>query len=58
MKPMYEIGWNHNANGWWYTDTANTYYKTKWEKINNYWYYFNSDGYADTGWQVIDEKDY
>jgi N-acetyl-anhydromuramyl-L-alanine amidase AmpD len=58
MKPTYEIGWNHDTNGWWYADTEDTYYKEKWGIINNHWYYFNPDGYAVTGWQVIGGKDY
>ena len=52
-QPDYTVGWNRDNNGWWYADTASTYY-TGWQHINHHWYYFNSDGYAVTGWQEID----
>lgn len=54
----YTVGWNKDANGWWYADTKSTYHKSCWQIINGHKYYFNPDGYAMTGWQVIDGKDY
>ncbi|WP_367567193.1 N-acetylmuramoyl-L-alanine amidase [Lacrimispora sp.] len=58
MNPSYEVGWNHDSNGWWYADSESTYYKSCWQIINGHRYRFNSDGYALTGWQVIDGKDF
>ncbi|MEY8357091.1 CHAP domain-containing protein [Lachnospiraceae bacterium 54-53] len=57
-QPEYTMGWNHDANGWWYADSKTTYHRSCWQLINHHWYYFNLDGYAVTGWQVIDGKDY
>ena len=51
--PAYEVGWHHDANGWWYANTETTYLKSCWQVINRHKYYFNSDGYAVTGWQQI-----
>lgn len=44
----YILGWNKNANGWWYCyDIANyKWYADEWQNINSNWYYFNGDGYA------------
>ena len=56
--PKYDIGWNHNEKGWWYADTATTYYQSCWKVINGHKYYFNSDGYALTNWQELDGKWY
>ena len=50
--------WKQDANGWWYADTAQSYYKACWQNINGHRYYFNSDGYAVTDWQLIDGKWY
>ena len=57
-QPEYTVGWNRDSNGWWYADTASSYYKSCWQTINGHRYYFNSDGYAVTNWQKIDEKWY
>lgn len=57
-QPKYNLGWNHDSNGWWYADTATTYLKNCWKVINGHKYYFNPDGYAVTNWQVIDGKWY
>ena len=53
VETMYEIGWHQDSNGWWYADTAQTYYEGEWANINGHRYYFNADGYAVTGWQQI-----
>lgn len=58
MKPEYEVGWNHDKNGWWYADTESTYYRSCWCVINGHRYYFNQDGYAVTNWQQIGGKWY
>lgn len=58
MKPSYELGWNHDNNGWWYADSKSTYHKSCWQIINGHKYRFNPDGYALTGWQEIDGKWY
>lgn len=57
-EPEYTIGWNHDTNGWWYADTAKTYYLSGWKTINGHRYYFNADGYAVTGWQEVEGKWY
>lgn len=57
-SPLYVIGWNHDAHGWWYADTKNTYIKDRWAVINGHRYYFNKDGYALTGWQEINDSWY
>lgn len=51
--PVYELGWRHDSNGWWYADTESTYYSSCWQNINGHRYYFNADGYAVTNWQEI-----
>lgn len=56
--PQYTVGWHQDANGWWYADTAQSYYKGCWQNINGHRYYFNQDGYAVTDWQLIDDKWY
>ncbi|GEM_PF-6808652 len=38
-------GWNKDDRGWWYADTANSYYKSRWAKINGKWYSFDKEGY-------------
>lgn len=57
-RPDYEIGWHHDANGWWYADSESTYYKSCWQIINGHKYFFNQDGYAVTDWKQIDGKWY
>lgn len=52
-NPVYEIGWHHDSNGWWYADTDHSYYASCWQTINGHRYYFNKDGYAVTDWQEI-----
>ena len=58
MVPEYEVGWNHDSNGWWYAYSETEYYKECWQIINHHKYYFNPDGYALTNWHVIGGKDY
>jgi len=45
---IWNIGWNQDATGWWYSPNpfAKTYYKDSWENINGEWYSFNHKGYA------------
>lgn len=57
-QPKYNLGWNHDQNGWWYAFSQTDYYKSCWQIINGHKYYFSRDGYAVTNWQVIDGKDY
>lgn len=57
-QPQYTVGWNHDANGWWYADTKSSFYKSGWKIINTHKYYFNPDGYAVTDWQEIETKWY
>ena len=49
----YTVGWHKDSKGWWYADTANTYYKSRWAKINGKWYSFDKEGYMlSNTWQV------
>lgn len=41
----YTIGWHKDSKGWWYANSANTYYKEQWAEINGKWYYFDNSGY-------------
>ena len=54
----YNLGWNHDANGWWFADSKTSYYKSCWQVIKGHKYHFNKDGYAVTNWQEIDGKWY
>lgn len=56
--PVYEVGWHHGSNGWWYADTDRSYLQSCWQVINGHRYYFNPDGYAVTDWQEIGGKWY
>ena len=54
----YKQGWNKDDKGWWYADTATTYYKSRWAKINGKWYSFDKEGYMlSNTWQVEDGGD-
>lgn len=54
----YKQGWNKDDKGWWYADTATTYYKSRWAKINGKWYSFDKEGYMlRNTWQVEDGGD-
>ena len=33
-KKQYTLGWNKDDHGWWYADSATTYYKSRWAEIN------------------------
>lgn len=49
----YTVGWHKDDRGWWYADTANSYYKSRWAKINGKWYSFDEEGYMlSNTWQV------
>lgn len=49
----YTVGWHKDSKGWWYADTENTYYKSRWAKINGKWYCFDKEGYMMSNtWQV------
>lgn len=49
----YKQGWNKDDHGWWYADSATTYYKSRWAKINGKWYSFDKEGYMlSNTWQV------
>ena len=41
----YEIGWNKDANGWWYSEDGESYYQDRWAWIEDGWYHFASNGY-------------
>lgn len=45
LGKRYTVGWNKDDTGWWYADTATTYYKSRWAQIDGDWYYFKEDGY-------------
>lgn len=49
----YTLGWHRDSLGWWYADTAASYYKDRWAKLGGHWYYFDEKGYMlmDT-WKV------
>mgnify|MGYP004690618345 CR=1 FL=1 len=49
----FTLGWHKDDRGWWYADTANSYYKSRWAKINGKWYSFDKEGYMlSNTWQV------
>jgi hypothetical protein len=56
VPTTYTLGWNHDANGWWYANSKTSYLKSCWQIIDGHKYYFNPDGYALTGWQEIEGK--
>lgn len=45
LSKRYTVGWHKDDKGWWYADTATTYYKSRWAEIDVAWYYFKEDGY-------------
>lgn len=54
----YTLGWHQDSTGWWYADTAQTYYKSRWAKINEKWYYFDEEGYMmANSWKVENNGD-
>lgn len=49
----YTVGWHKDDRGWWYADSATTYYKSCWAEINGKWYYFNEEGYMESNcWEI------
>ena len=44
----YTVGWHKDKTGWWYADTASTYYQSRWAKIGGKWYYFDDGGYMES----------
>lgn len=49
----YTVGWHKDNKGWWYADSATSYYKSRWAKINGKWYSFDKEGYMlSNTWQV------
>jgi hypothetical protein len=56
VPTTYTLGWNHDANGWWYANSKTSYLKSCWQIIDGHKYYFNPDGYVLTGWQEIEGK--
>ncbi len=49
----YAVGWHQDSKGWWYADSATSYYKSCWAKINGKWYYFNEEGYMESNcWKI------
>lgn len=49
----YTVGWHKDSKGWWYADSATTYYKERWAKIKDKWYYFDKEGYMlNNTWKV------
>lgn len=54
----YTVGWHQDSKGWWYADTANSYYKSQWAKIKGKWYYFDKEGYMmSNAWKVESDGD-
>ena len=41
----YTPGWHKNSKGWWYADSADSYYKSQWAVIKGQSYYFDAQGY-------------
>lgn len=54
----YTIGWHQDSKGWWYADSATTYYRDRWAKIKDKWHYFDKEGYMVANqWQLSAEGD-
>ena len=52
LGKRYTVGWHQDSRGWWYADSATTYVRDGWKKINK-WYYFDSEGYMmANNWKV------
>ena len=55
-KKQYTLGWNKDDHGWWYADSATTYYKSRWAEINGKWYYFDDNGYMLADCLCVDDN--
>jgi hypothetical protein len=55
-KKQYTLGWNKDDHGWWYADSATTYYKSRWAEINGKWYYFDDKGYMLADCLCVDDN--
>ncbi|POP33880.1 hypothetical protein C3B58_05410 [Lactonifactor longoviformis] len=42
--------WEHDRNGWWYSNGDGTWPRLCWKSIHDTWYYFDKYGYRMTGW--------
>ena len=49
----YTIGWNQDAQGWWYADTPNSYLKNQWLEYKDDWYFFSDDGYMTVNKTIV-----
>lgn len=49
LRSRYQVGWNSDSEGWWYSTDGTNYYKNTWAWLpyHNMWdyYYFNESGY-------------
>ena len=52
----YTVGWHKDDRGWWYADTASTYYRSRWAEINGKWYYFDDKGYMLADCLCVDDN--
>lgn len=57
LGKRYTVGWHKDDKGWWYADTANSYYRDRWAKIDGKWYYFDSEGYMMANAWKTEEND-
>ena len=55
-KKQYTLGWNKDDHGWWYADSATSYYKSRWAEINGKWYYFDDNGYMLADCLCVDDN--
>lgn len=55
-KKQYTLGWNKDDHGWWYADSATSYYKSRWAEINGKWYYFDDKGYMLADCLCVDDN--
>ena len=53
-----QIGWQKNAEGWWYRNPDGSYPANTWKDIDGKRYLFGYDGYIMTGWQRKDGNYY
>ena len=55
-KKQYTLGWNKDDHGWWYADSATSYYKSRWAEIDGKWYYFDDKGYMLADCLCVDDN--